>query len=76
MRTFYQLVAEPDKQEQRNTDIGRRDTAPVDGIFQERFKVLPQRNNQAQAKVGRKSYSSGKNPERYGKSFTSYPCIT
>ncbi len=50
MRTFYQLVAEPDKQEQRNTDIGRRDAAPVDGIFQERFIVLPQRNNQAQYK--------------------------
>ncbi len=68
---LYQLVAEPDKQEQRNTDIGRRDAAPVDGIFQERFIVLPQRNNQhsTKAKIG----PSGKNPERYGKSFTSYP---
>ncbi len=48
MRVPFISVAEPDKQEQRNTDIGRRDTAPVDGIFRERFIVLPQRNNQAQ----------------------------
>lgn len=55
MRTFYQLVARAEQQEQRNTDIGRRDAAPVDGIFQERFIVLPQRNNQAQYKGRRKS---------------------
>lgn len=74
MRTFYQLVAEPDKQEQRNTDIGRRDAAPVDGIFQERFIVLPQRNNQAQYKG--ENRPQREEPERYGKSFTSYPCNT
>ncbi len=48
VRTTGQLIAEPDNQEQRDTDIGRRDAAPVDGIGEERFVVLAQRDNQAQ----------------------------
>ena len=47
-RATGKFVAEPDNQEQRNTDIGRHYAAPVDGIGQEGFVVLTKSNNQAQ----------------------------
>ena len=46
--SFRQLVTKPDDEEQRNTNVGCRDGAPVNGVRQERFIVLSQRNNQAQ----------------------------
>lgn len=40
MSSFNQLVAEPNNQEQRDTNIRCRYAAPVNSIFQERFVVL------------------------------------
>ncbi len=50
MSSFRQLIAKPDNQEQRDTDIGCHHAAPVNAIFQERFVVLAQSDNQAQHK--------------------------
>lgn len=46
--SFNQLVAEPNNQEQRDTNIRCRYAAPVNGIFKERFVVLAQSDNQTQ----------------------------
>ena len=48
VRTARQLIAEPDNQEQRDTDVGCRNAAPVNGIGEECFVVLAQSDNQAQ----------------------------
>ena len=48
--SFGQLIAKPDNQEQRDTDIGSHHAAPVNAVFQERFVVLAESDNQAQHK--------------------------
>lgn len=56
---FGKLIAKPDNQEQRNTDIGCRHAAPVNGVFQERFVVLAEIiRHRTKAKIG----PSGKEP--------------
>ena len=50
MSSFRQLIAKPDNQEQRDTNIGSHHAAPVNAVFQERFVVLTQGDNQAQHK--------------------------
>ena len=67
--SFRQFVTKPDDQEQRNTNVGCRDGAPVDSIREERFIVLAQRNNQTQNEG--ENWPQRKNPERYGRSFRS-----
>ncbi len=50
MGAFRQLIAKPDDQEQRNTNVGCHHAAPVNAVLQERFVVLTQGDYQAQDK--------------------------
>lgn len=59
VRPAGKLVAKPNNQEQRDTDVGCRYAAPVNGVSQECFIVLAQRNNQAQDE-GKKSAPAGR----------------
>jgi hypothetical protein len=67
--SFRQLVTKPDDQEQRNTNIGCRHGAPVNGIREERFIVLAQGDNQAQNEG--EDRPQREEPERYGRLFRS-----
>ncbi len=43
-----QLVTHPDKQKQRDTDIGCSHAVPVDAVIQEGLVVLAQRDDQTE----------------------------
>lgn len=69
LSTLNNFITKPDSEEQRQTDIRRDHTDPVNLILKERFVVLAESNGQTQDKG--EDRADQKKPERYGKSFRS-----
>ena len=69
LSTLNNFITKPDGEEQRQTDIGRDHTHPVNLILQEGFVVLTEGDGQTQNKG--EDRADREKPERYGRSFRS-----